>query len=163
MVNGLNTYLFRDYFGNVAIMAISGMLSVLWSLIAFVGIKFVAKKFGKKEWIMYSATFSVVVFAILFFFPMKNPLLFIIINGICNLGVSGFQVLIWALVNDDIDYQELPTGKRNEGIVYSAYTFFRKLANAVSGSMSSFALAIAGFNVNLKVQSYAFAGNLLKT
>ena len=35
--------------------------------------------------------------------------------------------------------------KRNEGIVYSAYTFFRKLANAVSGSMSSFALAIAGF------------------
>lgn len=64
MVNGLNTYLFRDYFGNVAIMAVSGMLSVLWSLIAFVGTKFVAKKFGKKEWIMYSATFSVVVYAI---------------------------------------------------------------------------------------------------
>ena len=144
-------------------MAISGMLSVLWSLIAFVGIKFVAKKFGKKEWIMYSATFSVVVFAILFFFPMKNPLLFIIINGICYLGVSGFQVLIWALVNDAIDYQELQTGKRNEGIVYSAYTFFRKLANAVSGSMSSFALAIAGFNVNLEVQSDAFAGHLWKT
>lgn len=112
---------------------------------------------------MYSATFSVVVFAILFFFPMKNPLLFIIINGICYLGVSGFQVLIWALVNDAIDYQELQTGKRNEGIVYSAYTFFRKLANAVSGSMSSFALAIAGFNVNLEVQSDAFAGNLWKT
>ena len=33
MVNGLNTYLFRDYFGNVAIMAVSGMLSVLLSLI----------------------------------------------------------------------------------------------------------------------------------
>ena len=74
MVNGLNTYLFRDYFGNVAIMAVSGMLSVLWSLIAFVGTKFVAKKFGKKEWIMYSATFSVVVYAILFFFPLENPI-----------------------------------------------------------------------------------------
>lgn len=49
MVNGLNTYLFRDYFGNVSIMAVSGMLSVLWSLIAFVGTKFVAKKFGKKN------------------------------------------------------------------------------------------------------------------
>ena len=88
---------------------------------------------------MYSATFSVVVYAILFFFPLENPMLFIIINGICYLGVSGFQVLVWALVNDAIDYQELQTGKRNEGIVYSAYTFFRKLANAVSGSMSSFA------------------------
>ena len=80
-------------------------------------------------------------------------MLFIIINGICYLGVSGFQVLVWALVNDAIDYQELQTGKRNEGIVYSAYTFFRKLANAVSGSMSSFALAIAGFQVNEAVQN----------
>ena len=62
-----------------------------------------AKKFGKKEWIMYSATFSVVVYAILFFFPIENPILFIIINGICYLGVSGFQVLVWALVNDAID------------------------------------------------------------
>ncbi len=33
MVNGLNTYLFRDYFGNVAIMAVSGMLSV--TLVAY--------------------------------------------------------------------------------------------------------------------------------
>jgi GPH family glycoside/pentoside/hexuronide:cation symporter len=112
---------------------------------------------------MYSATFSVVVYAILFFFPLENPLLFIIINGICYLGVSGFQVLVWALVNDAIDYQELQTGKRNEGIVYSAYTFFRKLANAVSGSMSSFALAIAGFQVNEAVQNEAFSGHLWKT
>lgn len=163
MINGLNTYLFRDYFGNVAIMAVSGMLSVLWSLIAFVGTKFVAKKFGKKEWIMYSASFSVVVYAVLFFFPLQNPMVFILINGICYLGVSGFQVLVWALVNDAIDYQELQTGQRNEGIVYSAYTFFRKLANAVSGSMGSFALAIAGFNVNEAVQSEAFAGHLWKT
>lgn len=95
MINGLNTYLFRDYFGNVAIMAVSGMLSVLWSLIAFVGTKFVAKKFGKKEWIMYSASFSVVVYAVLFFFPLQNPMVFILINGICYLGVSGFQVLVW--------------------------------------------------------------------
>ena len=49
MVNGLNTYLFRDYFGNVAIMAVSGMLSVLWSLIAFVGNKFVAKNLERKN------------------------------------------------------------------------------------------------------------------
>lgn len=163
MVNALNTYLFKDYFGNVTVMAVSGMLSVLWSLIAFIGTKFVAKKFGKKEWIMYSASFSILVFAVLFLFPLKNPMVFIVINGICYLGVSGFQVLVWALVNDAIDYQELCTGQRNEGIVYSSYTFFRKLANAVSGSMGSFALAIAGFEVTATEQSAAFAGNLWKT
>lgn len=163
MVNALNTYLFRDYFGNVKVMAISGMLSILWSIIAFTGTKFAARKFGKKEWIIYSSSFSIIVFAILFFFPIKNPMLFIIINGICYLGVSGFQVLIWALVNDSIDYHELKTGNRNEGVVYSTYTFFRKLGNAVAGSMGSFALALAGFNVNAAVQSQEFANNLWRT
>lgn len=162
MVNGLNTYLFKDFFGDVSVQAISGMLSVLWSVIAFVGIKFVAKKFGKKEWIIYSSTFSVIVYAILFFFPIHDAMTFIIVNGICYLGVCGFQVLIWALVNDSIDYHELQTGQRNEGIVYSAYSFFRKLANAVSGSVSSFALAIIGYDVNAAIQTEAVTNNIWK-
>lgn len=162
MVNSFNTYLFKDYFGNVQVMALSGMLSVLWSIISFVGIKFVAKKFGKKEWTVYSALFSVIVFTVLFFFPLKNPMMFIIINGICYLGVSAFQVLVWALVNDSIDYQELQSGQRSEGIVYSAYTFFRKLANAVAGSMGNFALAIAGYEVEAATQTTEVANNLWK-
>ena len=39
----------------------------------------------------------------------------------------------------------------------------RDSANAVSGSMSSFALAIAGFQVNEAVQNEAFSGHLWKT
>ena len=57
------------------------------------------------------------------------------------------QVLIWAMVNDAIDYHELQTGERNEGIVYSTYSFFRKLASAISGSLSSFVLGAIGYNV----------------
>ena len=87
---------------------------------------------------MYRAGFAAIVFGILFFFPIKNPTLFIVINGICYLGASGFQVLIWAMVNDAIDYQELTTGDRKEGMVYATYSFFRKLASAVSSSLSSF-------------------------
>ena len=70
---------------------------------------------------MYGAGFAAIVFGILFFFPIKNPILFIVINGICYLGASGFQVLIWAMVNDAIDYQELTTGDRKEGMVYNLF------------------------------------------
>ena len=150
MVNGLNTYLFRDYFGNVAIMAVSGMLSVIWSLIAFIGTKFVAKKFGKKEWIMYSATFSVVVYAILFFFPLENPMLFIIINGICYLGVSGFQVLVWALVNDAIDYQELQTGGFNVNEVVQSEAFSGRLWKTYTG------LYVAGYLLAVLVLKFVY-------
>ena len=116
VVNGLNTYLFKDYFGDVKVMSISGMLNTVYAIITFIGTKYVSKKLGKKEWCMYGAGFAALVFGILFFVPVKNPLVFIAINGICYLGASGFQVLIWAMVNDAIDYQELMTGERNEDI-----------------------------------------------
>ncbi|MBQ2900940.1 MAG: MFS transporter [Agathobacter sp.] len=153
VVNGLNTYLYKDYFGDVKLSAMSGMLSVVWSAIAFIGIKFTAKKFGKKEWIMGSALFSVIVYGVLHFFPITDGMTFIIVNGICYLGVSGFQVLVWALVNDSIDYHELIHGKRNEGIVYSAYSFVRKCANALSASLANVALFLVGYDVTASVQS----------
>lgn len=160
VVNGLNTYLYKDYFGDVKLSAMSGMLSVLWSAIAFIGIKFTAKKFGKKEWIMYSATFSVIVYAILHFVPITDGMTFIIVNGICYLGVAGFQVLIWALVNDSIDYHEMIHGKRNEGIVYSSYSFVRKCANAVSASLANLALVFVGYDVTSKVQTAEVKANI---
>ena len=112
---------------------------------------------------MYGAGFAAIVFGILFFFPIKNPTLFIVINGICYLGASGFQVLIWAMVNDAIDYQELTTGDRKEGMVYATYSFFRKLASAVSSSLSSFTLALIGYNVNEAVQTAAVKAHIWKS
>lgn len=162
IVNSLNTYMFKDYFGNVKLMAVSGMLSTVYSIITFVGTKFVAKKFGKKEWCMYGCTFAALVFVGLFIFPITNPITFIVINGICYIGASGLQVLIWALVNDAIDYQELQTGSRNEAIVYSTYSFFRKLAGAISASLGSFTLAFIGYNVEATVQTAEVTNKLWK-
>ena len=116
VVNGLNTYLYKDFFGNVKIQAVSGMLSVLYAVLSFAITQPLANKFGKKEWCCMGAGFAAIVFGILFFFPVHNPVVFIVINGICYLGASGMQVLIWAMVNDAIDYHELQTGERNEGI-----------------------------------------------
>ncbi|PWX66699.1 MFS transporter [Clostridium perfringens] len=163
VVNGLNTYLFKDYFGNVKLMSISGMLSTVYAIITFIGTKFVANKFGKKEWCMYGAGFAAIVYGVLFFLPIKNPIMFIAINGICYIGASGFQILIWAMVNDSIDYQELKTGTRNESIVYSTYSFFRKIAAALSASLSSFILAFIGYNVNAATQTHEVISNLWKS
>ena len=163
VVNGLNTYIFKDYFGNVKLMSISGMLSTVYAIITFIGTKFVANKFGKKEWCMYGAGFAAIVYGVLFFLPIKNPIMFIAINGICYIGASGFQILIWAMVNDSIDYQELKTGTRNESIVYSTYSFFRKIAAALSASLSSFILAFIGYNVNAATQTPEVISNLWKS
>ena len=162
IVNGLNTYLYKDYFGNVKIQAVSGMLSVLYAIIVFAMTQPLANKLGKKEWCCYGAGFAALVFLVLHFFPLRSAMVFIIVNGICYLGASGMQVLVWAMVNDAIDYHELQTGERNEGIVYSSYSFIRKLASAVSSSLSSFALAIIGYDVNAAVQTEAVTSSIWK-
>lgn len=146
VVNGLNTYLFKDYFGDVKLGSVAGATSVLWSVIAFVITQPLANKFGKKEWCCIGAGFAAAVYAVLFFVPLHNPMTFIIINGICFVGASGMQVLVWAMVNDAIDYHELRTGERNEGIVYSTYSFFRKLSGAASSSLSALVLGFIGYN-----------------
>ena len=73
VVNGLNTYLYKDFFGNVKIQAVSGMLSVLYAVLSFAITQPLANKFGKKEWCCMGAGFAAIVFGILFFFPVHNP------------------------------------------------------------------------------------------
>lgn len=110
------------------------------------------------------AGFAALVFAVLFFVPLHNPMVFILINGLCFLGASGMQVLVWAMVNDAIDYHELRTGERNEGIVYSTYSFFRKLAGAASASLSATVLGLIGYNqAEGAVQTEAVLGSLWKS
>lgn len=164
VVNGLNTYLFKDYFGDVKLGAVAGALSTLWAIIAFVITQPLANKFGKKEWCCMGAGFAAIVFAVMFFVPLHNPMVFIILNGLCFLGASGMQVLVWAMVNDAIDYHELRTGERNEGIVYSTYSFFRKLAGAASASLSAIVLGFIGYNqAEGAIQTEAVLSSLWKS
>ena len=122
------------------------MLSTLFAAVVFFITQPIANKLGKKEWCVFGAAAGATVFAVLFFFPLKSAMAFICVAGVCYMLVSGMQVLVWALLNDSIDYHELRTGERSEGVMYSSYSFFRKLASAVSGSLSSFVLGLIGYN-----------------
>ena len=42
-----------------------------------------------------------------------------------------YKCVSWAMMGDDIDYQEWKFGKREESVVYALHSFFRKLAQGV--------------------------------
>ena len=52
-----------------------------------------------------------------------------------------YSTVSWAMMGDAIDYNEWKTGKREEGVVYSLHSFFRKLAQGVGPAV---AVAIMG-------------------
>ena len=56
-----------------------------------------------------------------------------------------FNMVIWAMITDVIDDSELRTGVRQDGTIYSVYSFARKLGQACSSGISGVLLSIIGY------------------
>lgn len=61
-------------------------------------------------------------------------------------------MLNWALVSDTVEYGEWRTGVRSEGTVYTGFTFFRKVSQALAGFFPGIMLTQIGYVPNV-VQS----------
>ena len=61
------------------------------------------------------------------------------------LGTGLFNMITWAFITDIIDYQEVATGKREDGTVSAVYSFARKLGQALAGGIGGFALTAIGY------------------
>ena len=65
-------------------------------------------------------------------------------------GYGFFNLVVWAFVTDVIDYHELLTGLREDGTVYTIYSFARKVGQAIAGGIGGFAIAAVGYVQLLK-------------
>ena len=149
----LNAYLFKDYFQAPGLLALAGLVSLVgtFAVLPFMG-KLVAK-FGKKNLATYGPIISIICYAILAFVPSKNPWVYIGLTTVSSLGMALYNMVVWALVGDVIDYQEYISGKREEGIVYAAYSLARKIVQAIVGSIGGFALAAIGYKSGAPTQT----------
>ncbi|MFC7560430.1 MFS transporter [Paenibacillus farraposensis] len=57
------------------------------------------------------------------------------ISAIGMFGCAFLNLMIWAFVTDIIDYHESLTGLREDGTIYSVYSFSRKVGQAVAGGV----------------------------
>lgn len=64
-------------------------------------------------------------------------------------------MVCWALITDVIDYSELKNGIREDGSVYSLYSFARKLGQALASGMAGWLLSAIGYNENALSQGVA--------
>ena len=72
--------------------------------------------------------------------------IYLALMGLAN-GCTGlFTLATWSFVADAVDYQEMQTGRREEGTVYAIYSFVRKAAQAVCQGMMALLLAAVGFD-----------------
>ena len=153
MMGTMNQYLYADYFKNINALSISSAAGLPIAFLIAACIVKIAAKFGKKEVGIAGMLFSGVLYSLAFFLRIKNPWVYVGLTLVATLGSNAFNMLMWANITDIIDYQEVLTGKRDDGTIYAVYSFSRKIGQALAGGLGGFALSFIGYNSAAAVQT----------
>jgi len=143
------TVLFQTYFKNPEISGVVQLFSMIPILCFTPLARKAVEKFGKKELCVVGSLCSVVAGIGLVVLPITPDstglVIYIVCQLIYNLGLGIYSTVSWALMGDAIDYNEWKTGKREEGVVYSLHSFFRKLAQGAGPSIVLVIMVALGY------------------
>ncbi len=146
MSQGINTYLFADYFKNTTALSVFSLLMLPCIIILATCSTKLASKFGKKECGVVGMFASGILYALLGILHITNVWAFVVGAFFAMLGMYFFQTQCWALVTDVIDDLEVQTGSRDDGTIYGVYSFSRKIGQAIAGGLSGWALGWIGYD-----------------
>ncbi len=141
----MNNYLFLDYFKNSKALVAVNIVSIGSVLILAPFISRLVQGFVKKEAGALGMLGAGVVYLALFFLRVRSIPLFMALLFLASMGVGLFNLVIWAFITDIIDYQEIATGKREDGTVYAVYSFARKVGQALAGGVGGIVLTAIGY------------------
>ncbi|MEH7415217.1 glycoside-pentoside-hexuronide (GPH):cation symporter [Neobacillus drentensis] len=132
---------------NTGLMSLLSFTSIGIAVIGSFFIPALVKRLGKKNTFVMGLLIGIVADVLNFILPASVPT-FLTLLAVGSLGLSFALGLPWVMVADAVDYHEWKTGQRTEGIVYSSYSFFRKLAQALAGFIPGVALGLIGYVPN---------------
>lgn len=133
---------------------ILGVGAMVTSLLSISTIPMVAKKIGTKKSFMIYGVYGFVVSVLSYIFfvftydagnPGKSFWVIFAIQFLTNFmfGPHGYAPLV--MLSDAVDYKEMTTGKRTEGVQYSVLVLSIKLANAFSVALGIFMVGLSGY------------------
>ena len=163
-MQGANTAVsvtFQIYFKNAQISGLISMFSMIPIVIFTPLARKMVMKYGKKELSMFGAISYIVGAAVLLLAPLGiipiaenntglDLAMYVVAQLIMALGMGIYSTVSWAMMGDAIDYNEWKTGKREEGVVYSLHSFFRKLAQGVGPAVALTIMQGMGYVNNAK-------------
>ena len=131
---------FQIYFKNPKISGVVQLFAMIPIVVFTPLARKMVMKYGKKELSVVGAICSIIGALGLFIITPDNTNLdlgiYILCQLVYSLGLGIYSTVSWAMMGDAIDYNEWKTGSREEGVVYSLHSFFRKLAQGVGPAVA---------------------------
>ena len=114
---------------------------------------YLAKRLDKTKAFIIAMVLFVLVRIGIMFFDSNTPLVLVYIMIALNgFAFAAGQTLPWAIVPDSIEYDELKTGKRHEGVFYSLLSAFRGIAVSLAIPAVLLLMDVSGYVANQPAQ-----------
>ncbi|MCG8348371.1 MAG: MFS transporter [Chloroflexales bacterium] len=105
----------------------------------------VSQRVGKKVVYIIGMLFWIGVQSVLFFVQPDQVLLALLLGALAGVGVATAYLIPWSMMPDVIEYDEMRTGQRREGIFYGFMVFLQKVGLGLGLYLVSVALQWQGF------------------
>ncbi|OHE41864.1 MAG: hypothetical protein A2Y16_06055 [Tenericutes bacterium GWF2_57_13] len=127
------------------------MLLLLLTLAIFlIPCKQVADKIGKAKTYALGITIASVALIVAFALPHRASGIIFGVAIVAGLGFSSQWICPHSMMPDVIEYDELMTGKRREGLYYGMWNMTGKITGALGSAMCGWGLAIFGYVENVE-------------
>lgn len=138
--------------GSYTMIAIIMTIPSIGAVIGSLFVPWFAKRFGKRNVLMYSMLLQAIGLGIIYLAPFENMKL--VILGDCIFGIFnvGFPMTL-SMVADSVDYMELKNGVRTDGTAYATYGLATKLGNAIGGAVGVPLMFYFGYQAGAAQQS----------
>ena len=109
---------------------------------------------------MGSFAIQIVAYAIIALFPTNLPILYAAL-AIKSIGQTAPMAILFALVADVVDYGELKTGKRIDGVTYSAVSFGMKVGTGLGSAIVGWVLAFGNYDGQALTQPQSAVNSII--
>lgn len=159
----LQYWLKLDPYGNLNMLgmqvstgdAIFGILFIVAAVMLPLWV-WISSKIGKSKAYIYGVGFFGLMLTVLIFFHASMPGLIrnvFIMCVLAGIGLSAAHVMPFSIIPDCIEYDELQTGHRREGVYYGFTTFIQKCATALALGLAGLLLDVSGYVPNAAEQT----------
>lgn len=128
-----------------------GLISGVLFITAIVFIPFWVRmgvKFGKIK--AYSAGLAILTLMLLslFFTEPSQPVVFFLQMFVLGIGFSSFQLFPFSMLPDTIEFDEMKSGMRREGVFSGVWACGQKSAYAIGPAIIGLTLSLSGYVIN---------------
>jgi GPH family glycoside/pentoside/hexuronide:cation symporter len=158
--DGVAIFYFRDYVQVSYRMPVTGwdtatiyfLIGQAASLLGVIVAPTLSAKYGKKLTYMIAMAIAAVLSGVFFLIPNQLGWI-LLIQALISLCAGYVLPLLWSMFADIVDHQELTTGRRASGLIFSSSSMSQKLGWALGAALTGWILAWFGYDKELARQT----------